>query len=455
MLNQCFPQTTPSSRRSSLESIYQFNMNRQGYLGRGSYGKVFRGVHRITRKAVAIKVIESSFSDPIDIKRLFREISALRILKEHPNIVSLEYAAASATGSTINEIDLVFERYATDLDQIIRSRQTLSIEHIQFFLYQILCGIHYVHSAKLVHRDLKPSNILTNADCHIAICDFGLARTTEVMEETNPPASIAPPRLCRDLTDYVVTRWYRSPELLLQCRGAGAAQTDMWSIGCILAELLLGEPLFPGESGQEVINLILNLIGTPEEHNCEWINNIDGRHYVTHYPKMPGQNFQEKFTKANGPVLDLLAKLLEFNPTKRITAEQALQHPFFASLFNSQDVLTFPLQPRSAIDQSASDSYHQFETQLEDAHGHLSVEITRRARKLILEEIDRYRLETSPTLTALTVPGPNTSASNDIADPASAVASSSPSTLFYFDSRKAQVPSTAVDTQNELSKKNS
>jgi serine/threonine protein kinase len=244
----------------------------------------------------------------------------------------------------------------------------------------------------------------------------------------------------------VVTRWYRSPELLLHCRGAGAAPTDMWSIGCILAELLLGEPLFPGESEQEVIDLILHVIGSPEHHDCEWINNRVGHHYVTHYPSMPGQNFQQKFTHANTSTLDLLTKLLTFNPTKRITAEQALQHPFFASLFKSQDVVTFPLKPISAADRVSSNRYHQFETQLEDAEGLLSSEITHMAHELILEEIDRYRLELSPGLTALAAPS---------SDSASAVVSSIPDSLFYFDNHKADVSSTEVVTKEELRQKNS
>ena len=130
-----------------------------------------------------------------------------------------------------------------DLHKIIQSPQPLSERHIQFFIYQILSGLKYIHSAGLLHRDIKPSNILLNEDCQLRICDFGLARPIprKSTEEHKAQGSKS-----RFMTEYVVTRWYRSPELLLQEKYYTTA-IDVWSAGCILAEMLGRKPLFPGQ----------------------------------------------------------------------------------------------------------------------------------------------------------------------------------------------------------------
>lgn len=391
MLDHSDFQMTLSKEYDELYSKYQI---KKGAIGEGSYGLVYEGVDKITGKTVAIKIIQNSFTDPVEAKRLLREISLLRMLKDHPKIVSLEYITTSTDNGTLNEVDLVFERYESDLDKIICSKPSLTTLHLQYFLYQILCGIYYIHSAKLVHRDLKPSNILVNSNCDIKICDFGLARAVQVIKDTSHSATCAPPPLFRQLTKYVVSRWYRSPELLLHCRGEAPA--DMWSIGCILAELLLGKPLFAAKHGNDVLNLILNFIGAPEQHDCGWITDKTAFNYITQYSNKPRQTFQQKFKDADASALDLLKKLLEFNPTKRITAEQALQHPFFHAYLNSQDVLTFPLKPRSVVDQSSLDDYYQFETELDGQSGKSSNEIMQWTCALILKEAARYTSESAP-----------------------------------------------------------
>ena len=436
----CFPrETTPPMRYDELVSKYHVDYSHSGRLGTGSYGDVYKGVNKSTGKSVAIKKINDFFRSPVDVKRLFREVSLLRMLGGHPNIISLECIAIAATNGMLEEISLVFECYQTDLAKVIRSGQELSARHIQYFVYQMLCGIYSVHAAGLVHRDLKPSNILLNEDCKTVICDFGLARATKDLR--GQPYSV--------LTEYVVTRWYRSPELLLHCPGAGAAPTDMWSIGCILAELFLRTSLFPGENELNVVDLILNLIGTPEQDDYGWINNPKSRDDVLHFPKRPRQNFQEKFIRADVDGLDLLEKLLEFNPTKRITAEQALRHPFFSERFDSKDLVTFPLKPRTLVDQRSSDSYYQFESQLETARGDLSEQITRQAARLIIEETGRYREESpqAPLVSAVSVVSAVSPMSpRDLTSAAggASVASSTPSSLFHFKKLKDELPSADV-----------
>merc|ERR1712137_913664 len=138
-----------------------------------------------------------------------------------------------------------------DLHRIVRSSQPLSDEHFQFFIWQILKGLKYMHSANVIHRDLKPGNILVNSDCDLKICDFGLARARFSDSEWVCP-----------MTEYVCTRWYRAPEVLCSWADYSGA-IDVWSIGCILVEMLIRRPLFCGRNTQHQLDLIINHLGTP------------------------------------------------------------------------------------------------------------------------------------------------------------------------------------------------
>jgi mitogen-activated protein kinase 7 len=156
----------------------------------------------------------------------------MRHFAGHENITSLLDMEA-ADYSNFNEIYLTQELMEADLHQIIRSEQPLSDAHYQYFIYQICRGLKYIHSANVLHRDLKPGNLLVNADCELKICDFGLARGLTDSQDSG------------FMTEYVATRWYRAPEIMLAFRNYTKA-IDMWSVGCILAELLGGRPLFKG-----------------------------------------------------------------------------------------------------------------------------------------------------------------------------------------------------------------
>ena len=182
---------------------------------------------------VAIKKIERAFEHPLFAKRTLRELKILRLLS-HENVVALKTIQKPESFEKFDEIYATFECLETDLASIIKSNQELSGEHTQFFLYQILRGMKYVHSAGILHRDLKPRNLLVNSNCDLKICDFGLSRA-DIPELYNAGA----------MTDYISTRWYRAPELLLGSEYYTTA-VDMWSIGCILAELLIRKPFLPG-----------------------------------------------------------------------------------------------------------------------------------------------------------------------------------------------------------------
>ena len=387
-----FFSTRPTPKKSDdLQSEYSIS---ESILGSGSYGVVYAGIERATREQVAIKNISHFEADPVDAKRLLREVSILRMLRNHPNIISLKNIMILNDQPKFNGINLIFERCDTDLAQIIASGQTLTTEHVEYFLYQILLGFHYIHSAKLVHRDLKPSNILVNINCKITICDFGLARPTHDPREARSPET-HPPRLYRQRTEYVVTRWYRSPEVILNCSSRGDSSLDMWSIGCILAELFLSRPLFPGDSEREVLNLIFNYTGTPANDDNEWIDNQSVMRDVRTLTRKERVSFEHLFTETNAPPSDLLASLLTLNPAKRISAERALQHPFFSSHYKAEDIISFDLNSKSAEEQNSFNDYYQFESILDGLRSPKSSDIIREATRLIQQERERYTTHSS------------------------------------------------------------
>jgi serine/threonine protein kinase len=242
----------------------------------------------------------------------------------------------------------VYELADTDLHQVIRSSQPLSgasssppcslwrmlftarlppplpcliDDHIQYFLYQILRGLKYIHSANVLHRDLKPSNLLLNANCDLKICDFGLARTGSEREF---------------MTEYVVTRWYRAPELLLSCTEYTAA-IDTWSVGCIFAEMLGRRPLFPGKDYVHQLSLITRLIGTPAEHELGWIQSDKAKRYLTSLPPCPRSDFGRLYPGASTAAVALVDAMLAFSPQRRCTVDDALAHPYLASLHDVED----------------------------------------------------------------------------------------------------------------------
>ena len=393
MLRSLYQLLSPE-RRDPLR--YKYEIISPDKLGSGSYGLVYAGLNKVTSKKVAIKNIKNFDADTASIKQLLREVTLLRLLKEHPCIISLEDMILT-TEDPFNGANLVFERYDTDLDKVIRSKQNLTSDHIQFFLYQIILGIHYIHSARVIHRDLKPSNILINSNCDIKICDFGLARPTHNIRETSLPASDDPPQIFRELTEYVVTRWYRSPEVILKCSGRGNPSLDMWSIGCILAELILCAPIFPGKSSKDVLRLIFDLMGTPEPQDREWIDDASSIDYVSKLPSKPSQGLAQQLNCTDASLVDLLAQLLELNPIRRVTAGHALQHSFFAPSYNSRDIQTFSLETRPEEEQRSFDAYYQFEHEFQNSTPSKSRKLMLEAHNLLQIESARYN-ESSSTV---------------------------------------------------------
>ncbi|GMY23948.1 mitogen-activated protein kinase 9-like isoform X2 [Fagus crenata] len=294
----------------------------QEVIGKGSYGVVGSAIDSHTGERVAIKKINDVFEHVSDATRILREIKLLRLLR-HPDIVEIKHIMLPPSRREFRDIYVVFELMESDLHQVIKANDDLTPEHYQFFLYQLLRGLKYIHTANVFHRDLKPKNILANADCKLKICDFGLARVSF----NDAPSAIF-------WTDYVATRWYRAPELCGSFFSKYTPAIDTWSIGCIFAEMLTGKPLFPGKNVVHQLDLMTDLLGTPSAESIARIRNEKARRYLGSMRKKQPVPFTHKFPHADPLALRLLERLLAFDPKDRPTAEEGLADPYFQGLAN-------------------------------------------------------------------------------------------------------------------------
>ncbi|NP_001313132.1 mitogen-activated protein kinase 19-like [Nicotiana tabacum] len=289
-------------------------------IGKGSYGVVCAAIDTHTGEKVAIKKITDIFEHTSDAIRILREIKLLRILR-HPDIVDIKRIMLPPSRRDFRDIYVVFELMESDLHHVIKANDDLTHEHHRFFLYQMLRALKYMHTANVYHRDLKPKNILANANCKLKICDLGLARVAF----SDTPTTVL-------WTDYVATRWYRAPELCGSFFSKYTPAIDIWSIGCIFAEVLTGKPLFPGKSIVHQLDLMTDLLGTPSADTISGVRNEKARKYLNSMRKKNPVPFTEKFPDADPLVLQLLQRLLAFDPKDRPTAEEALSDPYFKGL---------------------------------------------------------------------------------------------------------------------------
>ncbi|ROT68770.1 mitogen-activated protein kinase 14 [Penaeus vannamei] len=230
----------------------------------------------------------------------------------------LDVFTPSTTYSDFQDVYLVTPLMGADLNNIVKT-QKLTDDHVQFLIYQVLRGLKYIHSAGIIHRDLKPSNIAVNEDCELKILDFGLARPTE-----------------SEMTGYVATRWYRAPEIMLNWMHYNQT-VDIWSVGCIMAELLTSRTLFPGADHIQQLNLIMEILGTPPQEYLNRITSESARNYIRSLPHMRKKDFKQVFRGANPLAVDLLEKMLELDSERRVTAAQALAHPYLAQYADPSD----------------------------------------------------------------------------------------------------------------------
>ncbi|CAO1298784.1 unnamed protein product [Diamesa hyperborea] len=287
-------------------------------IGSGAYGQVCSAVDTNTNTKVAIKKLARPFQTNVHAKRTFRELRLLKHMS-HENIIGLlDVFHHGVSLSDFHSVYMVTHLMGADLNNIIKT-QRLSDEHCQFLVYQLLRGLKYIHSAGIIHRDLKPSNIAVNEDCELRILDFGLARPTE-----------------SEMTGYVATRWYRAPEIMLNWMHYNQT-VDIWSCGCIMAELLTGRTLFPGSDHIHQLNLIMEILGTPNDDFMKKISSESARNYIKSLKTTKKREFKDVFRGANPLAIDLLEKMLELDADKRITAEQALAHPYLEKFADPSD----------------------------------------------------------------------------------------------------------------------
>ncbi|KAJ3643577.1 hypothetical protein Zmor_026278 [Zophobas morio] len=276
----------------------------------------------VTNTKVAIKKI-SPFEHQTYCQRTLREIKILTRFK-HENIIDIRDILRAVTIDQMRDVYIVQCLMETDLYKLLKT-QRLSNDHICYFLYQILRGLKYIHSANVLHRDLKPSNLLLNTTCDLKICDFGLARVADPEHDHTG-----------FLTEYVATRWYRAPEIMLNSKGY-TKSIDIWSVGCILAEMLSNRPIFPGKHYLDQLNHILGVLGSPSEEDLNCIINEKARSYIQSLPYKPKVPWSKLFPNADPKALDLLDKMLTFNPHRRIGVEGSLAHPYLEQYYDPAD----------------------------------------------------------------------------------------------------------------------
>ncbi|KAG9314480.1 CMGC MAPK protein kinase [Chiua virens] len=295
-------------------------------LGEGAYGTVVAARHKRSGRYVAIKKI-LPFDHTLFSLRTLRELKLLKFFSEEC-IISILDIVKPPSLNEFKEVYFIQELMQIDLHRVIRS-QPLSDDHCQvYFIYQILRALKSIHSAGIVHRDLKPANLLLNANCDLKVCDFGLARS---VNSTAPGA-----REVGLMTEYVATRWYRAPEIMLSFKMYTKA-VDLWAVGCILAELLNGKALFPGRDYSHQLDLILDVIGTPTLDEFYSITSRRSRDYIRALPIRKRKSFTQIFPKASAEAIDFLQKTLTFDPKKRLTVDEALEHPYVSAYRDPED----------------------------------------------------------------------------------------------------------------------
>ncbi|KAK3145496.1 hypothetical protein QOZ80_3BG0253530 [Eleusine coracana subsp. coracana] len=307
-------------------------------IGDGTCGNVFMAYNIETNEIVAVKKMKRKFYQWEECISL-REVKALQKLI-HPNIVKLKEVTMEN-----HELFFIFEHMECNLYDVIREKQVAFSEvDIRNFMLQILQGLAHMHNNGYFHRDLKPENLLVS-NSTIKIADFGLAREVS----SNPP-----------YTDYVSTRWYRAPEVLLQS-SAYTPAIDMWAVGAILAELFTLSPLFPGESETDQLYKICAVLGTPDY--AVWPEGMNlPRSSSFKFFQIPARNLMELIPNASLEAIDLIQQLCSWDPRRRPTAEQALQHPFF----NVCTWVPRPLHDASSTKTNASSTHPRLELNLWD-----------------------------------------------------------------------------------------
>ncbi|KAM7521349.1 hypothetical protein LguiB_020311 [Lonicera macranthoides] len=303
--------STTGTTTSAMEAFEKLEK-----VGEGTYGKVYRAREKATGKIVALKKTRLHEDDEGVPPTTLREVSLLRMLSRDPHVVKLMDVKQGQNKEGKTVLYLVFEYMDTDLKKFIKTyRQTgdhIPTKTIKSLMYQLCKGVAFCHGHGVLHRDLKPHNLLMDRKTSmLKIADLGLARAF-----TLP---------IKKYTHEILTLWYRAPEVLL---GATHYSTgvDMWSVGCIFAELVTKQPLFPGDSELQQLLHIFRLLGTPNEELWPGVGELKNWH---EYPQWKPRQMSLAVLNLDDDGLDLLSKMLRYEPSKRISAKKAMEHPYF------------------------------------------------------------------------------------------------------------------------------
>ncbi|KAJ7672613.1 kinase-like domain-containing protein [Mycena polygramma] len=294
----------------------QMNYIQLEKLGEGTYATVFKGRSKTTNEIVALKEIHLDAEEGTP-STAIREISLLKELK-HVNILRLHDVIHTET-----KLILVFEFCEQDLKRYMDqhgNRGALDPNTVKQFMFQLLKGTNFCHENQVLHRDLKPQNLLINRKGELKLGDFGLARAFGVPVNT--------------FSNEVVTLWYRAPDVLLGSR-TYSTSIDLWSCGCIFAEMITGMPLFRGKDNNDQLMHIMKILGTPSHQQFAKMLKDSPEIVLKDFPVFPKVPLGQVIPKASPAALDLLERLLKFDPSERISAADALSHPYFTETMNA------------------------------------------------------------------------------------------------------------------------
>lgn len=308
-------------------------------IGQGAFGAVIRALDEETSKDVAIKKMLRPFQTETHAKRTYRELKLLMHLN-HQDAQVVQLFNVFTPEKTINEFQtlyFVLNFVDYDLSKVIKRGRPFSEDHIKLLIYSLLRGLKFIHSAGVIHRDLKPTNIGISQNSDLTILDFGLARVATSGLQTG----------------YVATRWWRAPEVFINWERYDE-KVDIWSVGCIMAELILLKPLFAGTDHIDQLTKIFDIVGTPDAQTLDDVCEPYAREYINKLPTKPKQNYQKLFGYkyeggSKAPVsgisqqgINLLDRLLSFDHRTRPTAQEALADSYFESLHDPMEEPSAP-----------------------------------------------------------------------------------------------------------------
>ncbi|GMT24151.1 hypothetical protein PFISCL1PPCAC_15448 [Pristionchus fissidentatus] len=305
------------------------------FLSAGAQGTVVSADDTVTKTRVAIKKMQQPFIMPMSAKRAYREFVLLSSIK-HPNIIRMISAfTPQEQKDDFREVYLVMELMNHNLHEVIMK---LKLDHktLSFFIYQSLCAINHLHQTGIIHRDLKPSNMVVDERCILKVLDFGLARKATFDSAVR-------------MSDYVVTRYYRAPEIILGL--PYSEKVDIWSIGCIFAEMINHRVLFPGRDRVDQWSKIVNIMGTPSQTfisrlakpAAEYVNSLPKADPKPMEQAIPDENFlgNTEQPQAHLTAKDarrLISKMLAIDPNERYSVADALNDPYVKLWFREEEV---------------------------------------------------------------------------------------------------------------------